>query len=117
MNPMKEALSRRRGKASDLSIIIGLPEGAQVGVGAPEEKQTDLAPPPAAPEGEEEISPEEVVAKPGLPEENLEEPAEDGSEEMREEMMSRMSPQDMEDLKSRKPRSIGDRAKMLAMKG
>jgi hypothetical protein len=65
------------------------------------------------------VQSEEVDAEKEVHEDESKDESEDedeGKEEMKEEMLSRMSDFDKEDLKGRKPRSLGERARQMALK-
>lgn len=88
MNPMKDALAKRRGQGLDIKILIGEPH---------ELEGSDLAPKAAAPAPE--MAPE----------------AESEDEAMYGTIMKDMGAHDIESLKSRGPKSLGEHAKMAAM--
>ncbi len=112
MDPMKEALNRRRGKGVDVTILLnGLPEGVEVGnaeVQNADDQNSDLAP-----KGEQDSELPEHGE--GTQPEEQEVDASAGDDEMGESITSGMSDFDKEDLQNRKPRSLGDRVKLAAM--
>ena len=87
MDPMKKALQMRRGQGLDIKILVGEPE---------EDKKTDLAPTPEMQK--------EAVAEGEMP-----------MDEMHEQMMGEMDDADKMDMMNRKPRSLGERARQMAM--
>lgn len=90
MDPMKKALQMRRGQGLDIQILVGPSD---------EDKKTDLAPKPAAPlaaEGSEEMG----EMDPGA---------------LDQDMMGDMTDLDKADLEEREPRSLGERARKMAM--
>lgn len=96
MDPMKHALAKRRGKGIDLTISISPSKD--------DEKSSDLAPkgdvPPEPADGEG------VALSPVNPEPH---------DDMDAQMLGGMSEHDLHDMKGRKPRSLGERAKQGAM--
>lgn len=105
MDPMQEALMRKKGKSLDLEILLG---GKPIVMGQGEMKQgNDLAPPREG-EGEESQEMPEVEVK--INPEMGEEESEDDSA-----LMQGMSDYDKSSMMSRKPRGLGDRARMEAL--
>lgn len=97
LDPMMEALKSRRGKGLELTIMIG-PEGAEVKQEM-EEKKSDLAP------------------KPKMEVENEADDMDAGDDDMEGALMEGVSDYDKEEMMSgRKPKSLGDRVRMEAMK-
>jgi len=96
MDPMTDALKRRRGKGLDISILIN---GDEVNM---DDKKTDLAPKGEMPP-EGEPAPEEM-------------PPEGEDAEMMEAMGGPMDEEQMAGMTAGKPRSLGERAKFEAMK-
>lgn len=97
MDPMKDALLRRRGKGIDLTIMIGEPQAGD------EDKKSDLAPPGESPEQDDE---------------SLVKTDQEGMDQEEAEGYPMLEPMDemqKEDLMKRKPRSLGERAKQFAM--
>jgi hypothetical protein len=129
-DPMKEALNRKRGKGIDLTIAVGSPQGEPDG-----DDKSDLAPktktdPSADPEAEEGDAPhedkliqlmEQLKEQPEmvdmfqkmLNEQQNPDPSQD--QVMQESVEESMTPNDQQDLKDRKPRSLGDRVKQAAL--
>lgn len=105
MDPMKDALAKRRGKGLDLTILLG---GEPIMTGqAKMNDDSDMAPPPA--EGEESAM-EEAQETPA------EEDAEDNDLESADKsLISGMSDYDKTSLQARKPKSLGEHARMGAM--
>lgn len=99
MDPMKDALKRRKAKGIDITITID-PDG--------QGKETDLAPPGEAPEGD--------LAAEGMPEGQMLSPEQADMQEL-EELVSDMSEQDkMQAMEpGAKPMSLGQRARMEAL--
>lgn len=91
---LMDALKKRRGKDLGVTIILGSPE---IEMEDKKEEMSDLAP-----EMKEEAMEEEVVADQMPEEEDLAGLAE-------------MSQYDKEEMMQRKPRSLGERAKKMAM--
>lgn len=126
MDPMKEALMRKKAKGLDLTIILKQPEGEG-------KKGGDLAPENPEFEGEKlgaEKAQEEEAAEDmnleGEPEELAGLGAEEGDDEeakgadmeaLKEAMMAKVSSADEEAMMSgeRKPKSLGERARMALM--
>lgn len=91
---MKDALMKRRGQGLDINILVK----------------------PAADEGKTDLAPPGPGEKPGMMAESPEdEQKEMDMGEVDQEMMDPMQQHEIDDLQSRKPRSIGDRAKLAAM--
>lgn len=119
---MQEALAKRRGNGIDINFILGNGLGGITDVGTvPEnEKHSDLAP-KGAPMIPAKPSPGMAGYEKGQAMLQAQAESEDGAESQEdakqeaEDILQGMSENDMEDLKGRKPRSLGDRVKMSAM--
>ncbi len=95
MDSMKDALMKRRSQGMDLSILV---DGKQImqGTVQPDDKNTDLAPPPDQGEQMDEMPSQE-----------------EGDDIMSQELGN---PEQTEFDAQQKPKSLGDRAKMEMMK-
>jgi hypothetical protein len=103
MDPMKEAMKRRRGQGFDITIMVN---DKPVG----DDKTSDLAPPPAKPEMEA-VSPLEAEGE--VPQELA---AEEDPAALDEAMLSGMTDHDKAQAEApHKPKSLGDRARMAMM--
>lgn len=113
---MKDALMRRRGKGLDITIILGGKPGMDIGSeGAEDRKDSDLAPSikkeAEQPELEEGMPPD---ADPIAEDQAEEAGAVDGDPALEKELMSHGEHQDP-DLLARKPRTLGERMRQMAM--
>lgn len=125
MNPMKEALQRRRGKGLDLTIAVGSPSPKEE-----QEENPDVLP-TSKEEGDGEMGAKlsqlkELLMDPALKQQAMKMIMEEGSEEedqeesegmgsVDDEMMSSMSDYDKKDLMQRKPKSLGEYARKAAL--
>lgn len=112
MDSMKEALLKRRSKSLDISLMVNGEPVFESEIQA--EKSSDLAP-----KGESKMVPQ-MQGEPNGEESMAAEMSEqDGGEEMddlRQAVTGQMSDYEKKDIMSRKPRSLGERAKLEAMK-
>lgn len=131
MNPMQDALSKRRGKGLDLTISVGSPKDDKTDIGPSSLKSDESeAPSEMMGEGHEgelgqlaqilKNNPKaleyakQLIAEAEPTEESPEEEAPtDGN--LDKELTSSMTDYDREDLEKRKPRSLGEAARKAAM--
>lgn len=108
-DPMKQALMKRKAHGLDITIVLGgMPEKGMM-PGGQESKESDLAPSPESDKAEMSQETDEIPAE-AKPEDEKSD-----DEGFADEMLGSMSEFDKADLMKRSPRSLGERAKQVAL--